>query len=119
MSDLNGSEVPDNNQNLLNSVIIWGIAAFVLSILMVSFNNSSMVINASIWLKIAAVIVGAPLGLVGALLGDAIRKFAAPDMYFTTGGMGQLIWLRIFWSIGPQSIGLLIGVALGCSLILS
>ena len=119
MSDLNGSDVPESNNNLLNSAIIWGIAALVISILLVSSNNSNALIHASIWLKIAAVIVGTPLGMAGALIGDAVRKFAAPDMYFTSGGMGQLIWLKIFWKIGPQSIGLLIGVVLGCGGVIS
>ena len=52
------------------------------------------------------------------LIGDAIRKFAHPDAVFTGGGMLSLIWIKVFWKVGPQVIGLFIGVMLGCALVL-
>lgn len=101
------------------AVIGWGIAAVVLAIFMCTFNNSAMVLGASFGAKFLAVIVGSVFGFVGALIGDAIRKFAHPDAVFTNGGMFQLIWTKLFWLCGPQLVGLGIGVALGCSLVLS
>lgn len=101
------------------AVIGWGIVAIALALFMCISNNSAMVLGASFGAKVLAVIVGSALGLLGALLGDAIRKFAHPDAVFTNGGMFQLIGIKLFWLCGPQLIGLGIGVALGCSLVLS
>ena len=100
------------------TVVIWAGLAVVLAILMCTVNNSAMVLRAGFFLKLIAIVVGAVLGLVGAVLGDAIRKFAQPDAVFTSGGMLQLIWVKVFWKVGPQVIGLVLGVALGTSLAL-
>lgn len=100
------------------TVILWGIAALVLAIVMCTFNNSAMVLRAGFFAKFFAVALGTALGLSGALLGDALRKFARPDSVYTNGGFFQLIWIKVFWACGPQVIGLGIGVALGCSLVL-
>lgn len=104
---------------LAPAAIGWGIAALTLSILGVNYNTSSMVVHASVWALVFAVIMGTILGTAGALLGDALRKFAMPSAVFTRGGMGSLIWIRIFWSIGPQFIGLLVGIGAGASWVLS
>ena len=100
------------------TVVIWAGLAVVLAILMCTVNSSAMVLRAGFFLKLVAIVVGAVLGLVGAVLGDAIRKFAQPDAVFTSGGMLQLIWVKVFWKVGPQVIGLVLGVALGTSLVL-
>jgi hypothetical protein len=101
------------------AVIGWGIVALAFSIFMCTSNNSAMVLGASLGAKLLAVVAGFILGLIGALIGDAIRKFAHPDAVFTSGGMLQLIWIKLFWLCGPQLIGLGLGVALGCALVLS
>lgn len=100
------------------ALIGWGLASVVFSILCIVFNTSAMVLGASFSLKLLAVIVGSILGLIGALIGDAIRKFAHPDAVYTHGGIFSLIWIKVFWRLGPQVIGLVVGVALGCSLVL-
>ncbi|HCF9849678.1 TPA: hypothetical protein SL658_000899 [Pseudomonas aeruginosa] len=100
-------------------LIGWPIAAFTLSILMITFNNAPMVLAAGFFAKTFAVILGTVLGGAGALIGDAIRKFAMPDGVFTSGGMAQLIWIKIFWTIGPQTIGLIAGSAMGCGVVLN
>ncbi|PYC29606.1 hypothetical protein DMO17_02610 [Aquipseudomonas alcaligenes] len=100
------------------STIGWATAAFVVAIISVTFNNSAMVISAGFFAKLMAVLVGTALGLGGALLGNAIRKFAHPDAVFTQGGMLSLIWIRVFWAIGPQVIGLIAGVMIGCAMVL-
>lgn len=100
------------------TMLVWAGLALALAILMCTVNSSALVLRAGFFLKLIAIIVGAVLGLVGAVLGDAIRKFAQPDAVFTSGGMLQLIWVKVFWRIGPQVIGLVLGVALGTSLVL-
>jgi len=116
MSELEGSRPPANSQ-LKKSIIIWGCVSAALALFMVTSNTSAMVVGATFWAKALAFLLGAVIGLAGALLGDAIRRFVAPDMVFTSG-MGSLIWQKVFWLIGPQSIGCFIGVALGEALVL-
>ncbi|MDZ4194262.1 MAG: hypothetical protein U1D65_19935 [Pseudomonas sp.] len=117
--ETNSSTLDDQDVPSLNPAIIgWAIAAIVLSILAVTFNNSAMVLGAGFIMKFLAVVVGSVLGLIGALLGDAIRKFAHPDAVFTNGGLFQLVWIKVFWLLGPQLIGLVLGAFLGISLVL-
>ncbi len=109
----------DNELPFNPALIGWGIAALVLGIIAVTFNTSAMVLGAGFLAKCFAVIVGTFLGWISALVGDAIRKFAHPDAVYTSGGLLSLLWIKIFWRIGPQVIGLLGGVMLGCALVLS
>jgi hypothetical protein len=111
-------EYDDDSPAINPALLGWGVAAVVIAILGVTFNHSAMVFGASFFMKCLAAVVGAAMGLAGALLGDAIRKFAHPDAVFTSGGMFSLIGIKLFWLLGPQTIGLLVGVGLGCSLVL-
>lgn len=104
--------------DIQKTATIWGVVAFLLAILMVTRNNSYMVMSAGFFAKFFAVIVGSALGLGGAMIGDSIRRFALPDAFFTNGGMGSIIRTKLFWMIGPQVIGVFIGVALGASIVL-
>jgi putative Mn2+ efflux pump MntP len=99
-------------------LIGWAIAALALGILSVTFNTSAMVLGAGLLAKCFAVVVGTVLGWIGAVVGDAIRKFAHPDAVFTSGGLLSLLWIKIFWRVGPQLIGLVAGVMVGCALVL-
>lgn len=103
---------------LQKSAAIWGCLAFGIAILAVTRNTSAMVLGAGFFAKFFAVIVGTGFGTLGAMLGDGIRRFAMPDGIITNGGMGSLIQSKLFWMIGPQTIGLLIGVFLGAALVL-
>ena len=110
------SNITERQQS--NSILIWGVIAVILSILMVVNNTSPAVLGASFFGKFFGIIVGSIVGLIGALMGDGIRKFACPDSFFTTGGMSSIITTKLFWMIGPQSIGVFIGVALGIGIVL-
>jgi len=121
---MNGSNQPQHSPTEENfpsfnpGLIGWGIAALALGILSVTFNTSAMVLGAGLLAKCFAVMVGTVLGWIGAVVGDAIRKFAHPDVVFTSGGLLSLLWIKIFWRIGPQLIGLVGGVMVGCALVL-
>lgn len=123
------SQHNQDNQDYLNeeateafsfspAVIGWGVAAVALAIFSVTFNTSAMVLGAGWFAKTMAVLVGTVLGWGGALIGDAIRRFAHPDAVFTNGGILSLIWIKVFWALGPQLIGLFIGVFSGAAIVL-
>lgn len=98
------------------AIIGWGIASLILSILVMSFNTSPLVLGAGFFSKSLGVILGAALGTIGALIGDALRRFAMPSFTFTSGGFLSLLFIRAFWLMGPQLIGLGLGAVIGCTL---
>jgi hypothetical protein len=92
---------------------VWAIILSIVMIIFVEFPNSP-----GFFSKVFAVILGTVLGTIGAIIGDAIRKFAIPDSIFTGGGITSLVKAKLFWKIGPQTIGVLIGVFFGVSIAL-
>lgn len=100
------------------SVIGWGIASVIFTILALTFNDSPLVLGASFFAKFMAFMVGSVLGWIGALIGDAIRKFASPDAIYTQGGVASIVWAKLFWICGPQVFGLLAGVFIGLAIVL-
>jgi hypothetical protein len=57
---------------------------------------------------IAYLLSGTVFTTIGVFLGDTIRRFVIPDSVFTTGAM-DTFKKKIFWMVGPQSIGWFIG----------
>ena len=105
----------NNNEK---AVIGWAIAALVLAFLFVFKNHAPALLIASTLAKIGASLLGALLGFIGVMIGDAIRRFAQPDAFFTSGGMGSILKTKIFWLVGPQFIGLIIGIAIGAAIVI-
>ncbi|AKA82685.1 hypothetical protein [Pseudomonas synxantha] len=112
------NEEEHRTSSISTAMISWGVAAAVLAIVSVTFNTSSMVLGAGWFAKCMAVLVGAFLGWLGAMAGNAIREFAHPDAVFTNGGILSLIWIKVFWAVGPQVLGLCVGVFFGCAMVL-
>lgn len=100
------------------NAVIWAVAALVLAVLFCTVNNASLVLRASFMTKAFAVLAGTALGTVLALLGDGIRRYARPDVIMTNGGFFGLVGAKLFWQVGPQLIGLFVGVTLGITLVL-
>ena len=63
------------------------------------------------WL--AFVFFGTIFITIGSFLGALFRDFVMPDMYMTSG-VSDAFNKRIFWAVGPQFIGGLIGL-LSCN----
>ncbi|MFN3714432.1 MAG: hypothetical protein ACK4SX_12310 [Alcanivoracaceae bacterium] len=100
------------------SAAIWGAVALGLVIFNYVYSTMPEILAAGFWAKSFALIVATVTGTVGALIGDGIRRFAMPSGFFTTGGMGSIIWMKLFWMIGPQTIGVVIGTFLGLAIVL-
>jgi len=114
----NHSEEPEGTSGVYKSAIGWGIVSLVIVFVLLSNNRTPEIAAAGMGLKLLATITGLIGGITGAMLGDAIRRFARPDMMFTSGGFGALLKTKLFWMIGPQSIGVFLGTALGAGLVL-
>lgn len=98
------------------TIIFWFFAAFAFCIYNLFFSGTY---GDSFFMKSIALIVGTILGTIGAIIGDALRRFALPSAFFTSGGFFAIIGIRLFWLIGPQVVGLIIGAIAGSVLILS
>ena len=103
---------------LQQEAILYAVLALLISCFVVYANKASMVRDAGFVAKILAVLAGSALGTIGALVGNALRKAAHPDAVWTSGGFWSLLWTKVFWRIGPQTIGLLIGIFLGPAIVL-
>jgi hypothetical protein len=71
------------------------------------------------WLRLTATVVAIPVGFIGFLIGDFVRKLTIPDMIFTTGGMPSILKERLFWFCVPQLVGVVFGAALGAGIVLA
>jgi hypothetical protein len=103
---------------LARTFALWGTVSLVLALLIIWGNTAPSVLRAGFFMKTLAVLVATGLGATGAVIGDALRKFTRPDAFYTSGGMGQILWLKLFWMCGPQLIGLCIGVVMGFGFVL-
>ena len=108
----------DQQAQACGTVFIWAILALIISIIV----GANIEIPESTGFRrtvivICSIIFGTPLGAIGGAIGDGLRKIAHPDAIFTTGGMGSILWAKIFWAIGPQVIGTVVGTLIGAGTI--
>lgn len=64
-----------------------------------------------VWLRLVATAAAIPVGFIGALIGDFIRRLTIPDAIFTTQGLWGILKAKLFWFCVPQLVGLFIGIA--------
>ncbi len=95
----------------------WLVISFVFAIFCVAITTSPAVVQMGFFGKAIAVILGAFLGMYGARIGEAFRRFTAPDAIYTTGGASSVFLTKLFWLMGPQLIGMFIGVIIGQTII--
>ena len=98
--------------------IIYAVVALAFSCFAVFVNKAAFVRDAGFFAKLFAILVGTGLGGVGALIGNALRTAVQPDAVWTSGGFWSLLWIKVFWRWGPQTIGMCIGVFFGIAMVL-
>lgn len=119
MSEMNVSNMneekkkAEENEGCATTAVVWGIVAFIGSFIAGFFleYNQELGFGRRFLVILVSVICGTPGGLIGALIGDFIRKIAHPDMVFTfgDGGAWDMLKVKIYWAIGPQLIGVIVG----------
>lgn len=67
--------------------------------------------------RVLAGLVAIPTGFIGLVIGDVLRRAVMPDAIMTSGGFFGLLKAKLFWAIGPQAVGLAIGVFGGAALV--
>ncbi|WP_406867162.1 hypothetical protein [Paraburkholderia fungorum] len=94
--------------------VLWMITALLISFMATGANMPPHTQHLA--LKFFFVwIAGTLLGIVGVRISNALRRAAKPDIIITSGGLQGMLGAKIFWSVGPQTVGLLIGTVVGCS----
>lgn len=107
----NAVNIPARTSRL--GTVLWTIIAILISFMTTAANMPSHTQHLA--LKFVFVwIAGVLLGLVGVRIGNAFRRAAKPDIIIS-GDLQGMLMARIFWSVGPQAVGLLIGTVVGCS----
>ncbi|WP_342618403.1 hypothetical protein [Rhodoferax sp. GW822-FHT02A01] len=116
MEDIDVSQQQDLNPKA--TVVLWGIAAMAFAALAAYAMFVNPKYNFGFFSAVLCFIVTTIGGTIGALIGNALCNFARPTAVWTTGGFFSLLWIKIFWRIGPQVIGLIVvGAACGGMLI--
>ncbi len=59
--------------------------------------------------NIASLILITILPAIGVFVGNEFRRFVVPDVYFASGAV-DAFKKQVFWMIGPQCIGWVIGL---------
>lgn len=98
-------------------VIICVLLAFMISLLMgfvLEPKDAGFLARAA--LVTLSVVCGTPIGALGGAIGNILLKFTRPDMILTRGGIGTILKTKLFWTVGPQLIGTVIGTVVGVSL---
>ncbi|MET4895228.1 hypothetical protein [Morganella morganii] len=92
-------------------IIKYFILAFVLSLFIILFNIFSAtgkIYSFGHGVKILFWMTVGPG--VGMLIGAFIRQWLMPDTIYTREGTIGIFKAKVFWAVGPQSIGWLVGV---------
>lgn len=91
-------------QRLLKSFLIC-LGLFVVLTVMMIFSSR---IHIGFMGYLSALIFGTLFTSCGVVIGDVFRRFVMPDLVFVSGSFDMLC-KKVFWLIGPQAIGWLIG----------
>lgn len=113
MDSMDGIETRKNSSIMLVN-IIWPIIVFIFLIISyLGYGDDPELEEVTFWKFLLLIIIVTLFTYVGAIIGDLLRRFVAPSMVFTSGGFFALLWSRIFWAIGPQVVGVFLGVWIG------
>ena len=97
---------------------VWATITVLLTIFFVYVYKPSSGEEISFWLRLVTIVISIPLAFVGFMVGDFVRRLTIPDMIFTTGGMLSILKEKLFWFCVPQLVGIVVGVAVGASMML-
>lgn len=99
---------------LLQAVILYAvlaaIAAFIHAYTYDGIVQKKFVIQVTFWVRAGIFITGTIGGTLGMLVGRLFRDWVRPDFILTGDGVKGLVKARLFWAVGPQLIGMLVGL---------
>lgn len=70
--------------------------------------TSYTALNIPLWKESAPIVISFILGYVGFIVGDVLRQWVMPS-HLIAKDFIKLVKMKIFWKIGPQSVGIVIG----------
>lgn len=112
MSDLEG-QTSDPKSALMQTLLLYAVISAVLALIYAATYDGivqrKVIIQVTFLVRVGIFIFGTVGGTVGMYIGRVIRDLVHPDFIITSDGMKGLIKARLFWAVGPQLIGMLIG----------
>ncbi len=119
MSECEEMEKTDSGEGKKIFIGVFGVLSLALSIMFGYYAGSYFLSAPGFWTRailiVIAIVAGTPLGVAGATIGDAFRRAACPDQIKEDSFL-KALQTNLYWAIGPQLIGMFIGVAVGTSL---
>lgn len=116
-NEINANQTNGNNNGCSSAIVGWGILAFAISVVI---GFMLLPRDPGFWVRsalvVASIIGGTPCGIAGAIIGDYLRKITCPEVFFTSGGLSEILRQKIFWAVGPQFIGTCVGTVIGVGL---
>ena len=100
------------SQALIFYAVVSVIAAFIHAYTYDGIVSQRVVIQVTFWVRAGMFITGSIGGTIGMAIGRIVRDWVRPDFIVTGDGMKGLVKARLFWAIGPQLIGMLVGLFL-------
>jgi hypothetical protein len=94
--------------NATNQFIKHALICFVIFFIITLISVFSPRVHLGFFGNIALLLSGTFFTTIGVALGDLFRRIAQPDAFLSSGAM-DTFKTKIFWAIGPQFIGWLIG----------
>lgn len=116
VEDADASE-NEGEAGISTEILIWSATVFIITIFVVWNAGPPTFQPAGFFAKLFAVILGTVFGVGGVVIGDVARKFARPDAFFSSG-MVDTIQTKLFWMLGPQLIGMVIGIRVGIEIVI-
>ena len=104
------------NQTTTVYLTVSLICSLVVAIACSEINYKGTVHQLGFWMRTFIFIFGVPGGFIGAKIGRMVRDWLMPDSFYTTGGITEIAKTKLFWAIGPQTIGFCIGLGLGAAI---
>ena len=112
--DENVSEGIDQTTVLYLAISV--IFSLVVAIFVSEINYKGSMHHLGFLMRFFMFIFGVPGAFLGLKAGRAIRDFTMPSAFYTTGGMKEIAKTKIFWAIGPQTIGFFVGYCIGAGI---
>jgi hypothetical protein len=91
------------NQFIKHAAICFGVF-FIITLISVF----SPKVHLGFFGNISLLLSGTFFTTIGVALGDLFRRIARPDLFLSSGAM-ETFKTKIFWTIGPQVIGWIMG----------
>ncbi len=108
------NQSPKQFEQMKRALLLYVIVSVIFTLIFAiaakdTIKSGHKLIYVTFWMRCGLFIFGPIGGTVGMCIGRLLRDWVHPSFIMTSGGMTGLVKAKLFWAIGPQTIGLFIG----------